>query len=117
MREIIKMIFFRSTFGFWLVIAIRLLFFYVEDKWSNIQSELNENKEHEKEIMALKKRCEFLEAYWAKRMHWFYNLSEKYDEILEFQIYWKSVEEWMKDKDKWISETVYIKKNKSSWKK
>lgn len=85
----------------------------------NIQKDREEiyEKKHEKEIRALERKCEFLEEYWAKRMHWFYDLSKKYDDILEFQIYWKSVKEWTKDKDKWISETIYTKKNKSSWKK
>lgn len=85
----------------------------------NIQKDREEiyEKKHEKEIRALERKCEFLEEYWAKRMNLYYKLSERYYDILEFQIYWKSVEEWIKDKDKRLSETIYTKKNKSSWKK
>lgn len=84
----------------------------------NVQKDIDEiyEKKHlsyEKEIMALKKRCEFLEEYWAKRMHWFYDLSKKYDEILSFEICWKTVEEWKED-DKKVVKEIYPKKKKWS---
>ena len=85
----------------------------------NIQKDMDEiyEKKYKEKEKRYELRIKMMEKMCEERMNDWYNIRIKYYDLLEFQICWKSVEEWMKDKDKWISETIYIKKNKSSWKK
>lgn len=104
MWEIIKMMFFWGIFWFWLIIAIRLLFFFAEEKWRNIENEIDEicEKKHKEEIETYKRRIEFLEVWGEDRAKNYHKLLIRYYEVLSFEICWKSVEQWERE-DKKVS--------------
>lgn len=99
MREIIKMIFFWSMFAFWLVVAIRLLIFYDEDKMRSIENELDEiyEEKNREEIEAYKTRIKFMEQWEMDLSKAYYKLLMRYYDILSFEICWKTVEEWERE--------------------
>lgn len=99
MWEIIKMIFFRIMFIFWLVCAIVLLISRIEEWKSKLELELDEieKRKNKEQKESYERTIKFLYEYSGEQAQKYYKLLMRYYDILSFEICWKTVEEWERE--------------------
>ena len=95
MREIIKMVFFRTVFLFGLACLVAIVCVWVDSKVSSLQWDLEdiEKKKLEEQKKWLEFRIKWIEDYTSRLSEKYYDLLNKYYNIMDCEICWKTVEQ------------------------